>query len=359
MAAPKSSLPDPSALPDPMPTRTAPGLRGWLARLKPQLRWVVLGLTFGFIAVTLKHHWQGVMALRLRPWGLAWLGAALGVTLVAHIWSGAVWGLLLRQLLAGDRPSPSLAPPRGWAIATYLRTNLAKYLPGNIWHFYGRLLACRQQQLPLQPALLSILLEPLLMAAAALFLACLCYRFSPWQDLILLAILLGIHPRLLNPLVQRLARSKLQSLMRRGLQKSLQGPVSGEDAPLGTASTARLAPNLHRYPLLPLLGELLFVALRGAGFWLAVQALTSSPGAMLPILISAFSIAWVLGLVVPGAPGGIGVFEATAIALLQGQLSPDMILGAVACYRLVSTLAEVVGAAIGPLWHPLPGGGAS
>jgi uncharacterized membrane protein YbhN (UPF0104 family) len=44
------------------------------------------------------------------------------------------------------------------------------------------------------------------------------------------------------------------------------------------------------------------------------------------LLLGAFSLAWLLGLVVPGAPGGLGVFEATAIALLQQRFSGGLVI---------------------------------
>jgi len=43
---------------------------------------------------------------------------------------------------------------------------------------------------------------------------------------------------------------------------------------------------------------------------------------------------------VPGTPGGVGVFEATALALLEQKFSPGIVLSAVAFYRLISVLAE-------------------
>jgi hypothetical protein len=60
--------------------------------------------------------------------------------------------------------------------------------------------------------------------------------------------------------------------------------------------------------------------------------------------MSAFSLAWLLGLVVPGAPGGLGIFEATAIALLDRFFSPGSLLAIVALYRLVSVTSEALGA---------------
>ncbi|HEY9835855.1 MAG TPA: hypothetical protein V6D27_03100, partial [Vampirovibrionales bacterium] len=109
------------------------------------------------------------------------------------------------------------------------------------------------------------------------------------------------------------------------------------------------AAKLTRYPLLPLLGELGFLLLRGAGFILTVQAMTPVQPGQLPPLMGAFSFAWLLGLVVPGAPGGLGIFEATAIALLDQKFSPAAILGAVAFYRLISVVAEASAAAIAVL----------
>jgi uncharacterized membrane protein YbhN (UPF0104 family) len=103
---------------------------------------------------------------------------------------------------------------------------------------------------------------------------------------------------------------------------------------------------LKRYPLVPLLGEVGFLVLRSAGFVFTFLAISSVLPGQLPLLLSAFSLAWLLGLVVPGAPGGIGVFEATAIALLGQTYSPGLLLSVVALYRLVSVLAEVAGASL-------------
>lgn len=63
------------------------------------------------------------------------------------------------------------------------------------------------------------------------------------------------------------------------------------------------------------------------------------------LVLSAFSFAWLLGLVLPVAPGGIGIFEATAIALLQNNFPPGILLGAIAFYRLISLAAEAIGGA--------------
>jgi uncharacterized membrane protein YbhN (UPF0104 family) len=66
-------------------------------------------------------------------------------------------------------------------------------------------------------------------------------------------------------------------------------------------------------------------------------------------LVGAFSLGWLLGLVIPGAPGGLGVFEATVLAVLTPQFPAAIVLGVVALYRLNSTLAEVLAAGLAVL----------
>ncbi|MEP0872720.1 YbhN family protein [Trichocoleus desertorum AS-A10] len=295
------------------------------ARLKPYLRWVVLGGTLIFLAKALKDHWEDVVAIRLEATGWLYLAIALGVTLIAHVWSGWVWGWILQEL---NQPVSGF-----WAVAVYLRTNIAKYLPGNIWHFYGRTQAATAVGISLGAATLSVLLEPLLMAAAALLIALVGNRSASWgwQIVSLLVVLASVHPKILNFGIQLLSR--------------LKGKAT--DAP-DNSSSLRIA----RYPIRPLLGEMGFVGIRGAGFLLTFLAISPLNTSQIPPLFSAFALAWLLGLVVPGAPGGIGVFEATAIALLGRQFSPGLLLSVVALYRLISILAESIGAGLAWLSTP-------
>ncbi|MEO0407178.1 MAG: lysylphosphatidylglycerol synthase domain-containing protein [Cyanobacteria bacterium P01_A01_bin.135] len=309
-----------------------------LKRLKPFVRWAILGGTLFFLVQAVKGHWQEVAALRLGATGWRWLGVALAVTLVAHVWTGWVWGWIL-----GALAQPARA---GWSTLVYLKTNIAKYLPGNVWHFYGRVMAAKAANIPVAASVVSVVLEALLMAIAALMVALLGSQYGLLQWAGLLLGLGLVHPRLLNPVLRRLARSKGRSLSAIGAAKS--SPATGMSAEPGKAQ-ANTAPVLARYPVKPLLGELVFLLLRGAGFLAAVRAFAPLPLVDLPVLLSGFSLAWMLGLVIPGAPGGIGVFEATALALLEPVLPAAELLGAIAVYRLVSTVAEAIGAGVAGL----------
>ena len=186
-------------------------MKNILSFIKPYLRWVILGITLFFIAKTFKDHWREVALIRIDTRGWLMLAIALLITLLAHTFSGWVWTWILRGF---KQPVGRL-----WAIQVYLKTNIAKYLPGNIWHYYGRISAVTRVGGSVSVATLSVLLEPLLMAAAALIIALVSngfgliatasdYRTLGLQILVLTVVLLGIHPRIINPVIQRLNRSK-------------------------------------------------------------------------------------------------------------------------------------------------------
>ncbi len=303
-----------------------------LSYLKTSLRWVILGLVLFFLAKTLKDHWQEVAAIRINAGGYACLTIALGVTLSAHIFAGWVWSWVLQAL--------NQSVTGVWSVKVYLRTNIAKYLPGNVWHFYGRISAATKTGVAVEIAIASVLLEALLMVVAALLIALIGVQqiasVYGWGAQLLLVVVLMIvfaivHPRFLNPLVGYLTKLK---------QKA-------------SGSSQAISSPMKRYPIQPLLGELGFLGLRGIGFILTFLAIVPLPLDQFPIVMGAFALAWLTGFVIPGLPGGIGVFEAVAIALLSqgsaflGQRFPaGELLSVLALYRFVNTLAEVSGAGL-------------
>jgi len=305
--------------------------------LKKFARWLILGGTVFFLAATFKQRWQEVAAISLGPTQFRWGALSFAITGIAHLWSGWVWGWILTFFGCQVR--------RGWLLRVYLQTNLAKYVPGNIWHFYGRIEAVRALGNPLGTATLSVLLEPLLMAAAAAFLAGLTSQISrqyvALQIVIPLVVLAGVHPYVLNPVLQFLNRSKTKTHSQKLTGASTE---AADNTALALKSVGSPA-ALRCYPWLPLCGELGFVLLRSLGFVAAIAGFVQLTPTMLVTLIGAFSCAWFLGLIVP-TPGGLGVFEATASVLLGGVISPGILLGALAIFRLLSIAAEAVTAGV-------------
>ncbi len=296
------------------------------SRFKQFIRWAILGGTLFFLGKVLIDNWQQVASVRVNSTGWACLAMALGVTLLGYICAGWVWGRILRDFKQPIEISR--------AVQIYLKTNIAKYLPGNVWQFYGRVVAATEVGSTLSAATVSVLLEPLLMAASALLIALFCSREVVasygvfglvFQWLSLAIVLLSVHPKVLNLAILFLRKLK-------------QKATNSEKTPSSF--------QMEHYPLIPLLGELGFLVLRSIGFVLTFLAVSSVTPQQIPLLFSTFGLAWLLGFIIPGAPGGIGVFEATAIALLHHIFSPGILLSAVALYRLISVLAEAAGAGL-------------
>jgi len=81
-----------------------------------------------------------------------------------------------------------------------------------------------------------------------------------------------------------------------------------------------------------LLGIMLFLLLRQVSSVTDVSVLT---------VISAYIVAWLVGFITPGAPGGIGVKEVILSILLMDSFGREYVLVCALLFRLVTVLADV------------------
>ncbi len=58
-------------------------------------------------------------------------------------------------------------------------------------------------------------------------------------------------------------------------------------------------------------------------------------------VVGAFNLAWIVGFVVPGSPGGIGIRESVMTIIAGSLLNSDMIVLSMVIYRFVNILADV------------------
>ncbi|MGK7933521.1 MAG: lysylphosphatidylglycerol synthase domain-containing protein [Microcystaceae cyanobacterium] len=300
-----------------------------LKLLKSYLRWLIFGATVFFLLNSFKDHWQEVTSISITTRGWLCLVLAVFLTTLAHLWASSVWILILK---AFKQSIPWL-----WGTQTYLKTNIAKYLPGNVWHFYGRVIALKEKKISLSIASLSVILEPLLTAAAAFIIVLLGLAtdnlsfeqllINGWirslSFLVLGGVVVGIHPIFINPILKVVRQLKVKNQTNQNLIVKLEG-----------------------YPWLPLFSALGFLILRGMGFVLALSAFIPLNISQLPLVITVFSLAWLLGLIIPGAPGGVGVFETTALLFLEPIFMSGILLSALAVFRVISITAEASGAGL-------------
>ena len=315
--------------------------QGWWRRLRwpagalpGGLRPLITLVSLGFVLAALLQNGRQLIQYRPDTQGLFWLTLGVGLSLLSLVVNGLSWAVILRWL--------GLRPRLEALVRLYLATNMGKFLPGGVWHLASRVQALRlghaalpnRTSTPL--ALMAVLLDPLLAAAAALALVPL-GGLEHGIALLALVPLLALWPRWLNPLLQRLERQRARQL---GLEEALDQDLAG-------------SLRLRSYPWAPLLGQWAFVLMRFAGFACCVLAFDLQHALDWWRWLSAFALAWTVGLVVPGAPGGLGVFE-SVLLLRLGAALPDPALLAVALgYRLVVTTADLLAG----LMASLDGGG--
>ncbi len=221
-------------------------------------------------------------------------------------------------------------------IKIFLATNIYKYLPGGIWHFVYRFNTLRTE-FSTEKSVESILLEPLLMLVAGLI-------FIPFGSFnILINILCWASPLSFLPGFRKFLVKKLKA-MKANFFSKVDHIIDGKQEENDNNIFIRIF-----YPYKPLFVEIIFVLFRFLGFLCCMNAF--SIGALISQgeLISIFSLAWVIGLIVPAAPGGLGVFESVILFTIGSHLPEASLLAALLCYRLVSTISDIFAAIIYPV----------
>jgi hypothetical protein len=233
----------------------------------------------------------------------------------------------------------SIPPLTGAGI--YLTTQIAKYLPGNVGHYAGRVVLSMQRGYPAPSVALSMTVElVLLIAIAALFslpmLRTLAQRLvSTWGNaavtgvltmLLLLMALLGA--------VTFVAKSRW-SAGAHGWVATLRAVVGRPTALARLALAALLLASSIALSCISLL-----LLDRTPGYFRLPDLLT---------VVSLYSVAWIAGVLTPGVPAGLGVREAILVEGLRPLLGATEAVTCTLLFRVLTTLADAIVFGIGML----------
>lgn len=217
--------------------------------------------------------------------------------------------------------------PAAQCTRIYGTTQIAKYLPGNIFHFVGRHAAGVRAGLAHATLACSASLEMigLLFAAGLLgLLAVLLLGPTFLAGLSLgvkeiAALVVGCFVVLVIVLPRISARLRAR-----------YGPEVGKMAAGGS-----LVPVIARYLGFFLLCCLLMVAVAAA----VLENLATMP---LALVFASYPIAWLAGYVIPGASAGIGVREASMMIMLSLSVAPEQAFLIALLMRAVTVFGDLV-----------------
>ena len=212
-------------------------------------------------------------------------------------------------------------------VSFYVLTNILKYVPGGVWHFVERFNFIKKISNP-QIALYSTLIEPYFMLSGSFLLASLGLIFSP------------IYFFLIFPLVF-LNRKLIYLVLKR--IGSLKGKVFEVlRLPNSKDQFEERINIISFFPTRALILEIGFVLSKFIGFYICLNTLYISNTLNSIFLLVIFSLSWALGLVVPTAPGGVGVFEACFLFFVGKSIPQNIILICLIYFRVISTSADLL-----------------
>ena len=212
-------------------------------------------------------------------------------------------------------------------VSFYVLTNILKYVPGGIWHFVERFNFIKKIINP-QIALCSTLIEPYFMLSGSFLLASLGVIFSPLYFFLILPLVF-LNRKLIYLVIKRLG--------------SFKGKVFDVLSLVNSKKIFEKRINIISFfPARALLLEIGFVLSKFIGFYICFNTFYTNNTFNVIFLLVIFSLSWSTGLVVPTAPGGVGVFEACLLFFIGRNIPQNTILVILIYFRVISTSADLL-----------------
>ncbi|WP_288262033.1 hypothetical protein [uncultured Prochlorococcus sp.] len=211
-------------------------------------------------------------------------------------------------------------------VSIYVFTNILKYVPGGIWHFVERFNFLKKISNP-QIAFYSILIEPYFMLSGSFILASLGVIFSPLYFFLILPLVF-LNRKLIYPIIKRLESLKGKALNVLRLSNSKD-------------QFEKSINIISFFPTTAFLLEIGFVVTKFIGFYICLNTFYTSSNPNIIFLLVIFSLSWSLGLLVPAAPSGFGVFEACLLFFVGKNIPQNIILVSVIYFRIISTSSDL------------------
>ena len=290
----------------------------WLKHLIQWLGYTILCICVGFLLLRI---WEVRSSLPLEKLGLDTLlllllcgiSFAISQFLLSSAWYFLLkwWGITQAKLAC--------------CHSLYGRTQIAKYLPGNIFHFAGRQMATKYfggSQAAIAGASLFEILG-LFISSGLMALAGMAYYHMPQttltpETLALMLIVAALMLIIISISAQRLA--------------IIKGVFPADHQ--GSSLLKQILPAYTCY--------LLFFILYSGHMALLLNQLTDIDLITnLARLVSVVSIAWLAGYITPGAPGGLGVREALLVLGLSPLIGEAEAMIAAFALRLVTIQGDL------------------
>ena len=277
------------------------------------LKWGVVVLAVGIGAYEISKEWREVHHA-LGQIGVLACFEALLVLLVMQFATLRQW----QALLAG------LGSPLGTATAgrIFFIGQLGKYIPGSVWPVLTQMELGARANVPRSRSGSASILTMILSLATGLLVAAATLPFAhysadyDWVFILVPVIFACLHPRVLNPLLNRLFK-----LVKR----------PGLDQPV----TLTMLSKAVAWSFLAWIAN-------GLQIWILADKLGAPAGRTILIALGGYAFAWCVGFVIVFAPAGVGIRDVLLIAALAPVLPYAPALAVALVSRAVNTISDLL-----------------
>lgn len=279
-----------------------PDISPFLKQLARRFGQLITACALVFLAWALYQQWGTINNWRPTAAQIALLAV------LAFCYSGALmllafnWVTIIQSLIAQP-------PPRVALLLSYTKTQIAKYVPGNVVHLVTRHMYLKNFGLDHRPLASGSLLELASLPLAAVIAICL-----------IMSLIGDTH-----------------------LGSWKMGTVVPPLFILAVGLSALVIWRTHRSWRLPAI----IVVSRAVGFMVCqgtifAVVLYIVSGSFVALAVPAAIFAWLVGFLTPGAPGGIAVREALLVSLLAHVADDDAVLIAALILRVTTTVGDLI-----------------
>ncbi|MGB9662692.1 MAG: hypothetical protein ACPL5F_11890 [Moorellaceae bacterium] len=252
-----------------------------------------------FVIVKLAKYGNQIDLSKFNPGTLLALFSLAVVYGTANLLLALAWRDLLNHL--------GMNADARWAVRAHGLSQLAKYVPGNIFHLAGRQAIGIAAGLPAWPLAKSVLWELGILSITGSFFALLALPFFMGKITVLSALILFL------------------------ISVSVYACVAYRWFSLWVARA------VSKYAVFLALSGLIFASI----IYLVVPA--GSPVVpVVPGMCGGYVVAWLAGLLTPGTPAGAGVRELVLFAILHPVVGEADLLAAILLGRIVTVIGDAV-----------------
>ena len=275
--------------------------------------------------VTMDVDWSMFASGRI----IALIGGCVLVQTAVILFMSMPWVRFVRILSGTNIPMKD-------ALPVYTKSNLMKYVPGNIFQYVGR----NQLAADLKISHVDV--------ACATVLDIVCSMVTP---LLLIVVLMGknmlelIRTYSTNFLLVLGAGIAVLVLLLLLLRWKFREPLQ--------RYFEKYRKLLNRKILIRVLGVFLLYVVQyiisTAMYAVPAVFLFDVPAEKLGLFLGTYLFSWIIGFITPGAPGGIGIREAVMMLMCGSFLDTDTIMLYAVIMRLISTFGDIAAFLVGLL----------